>query len=230
MNKPKTTYDELKNMLPDYCFGKLSAEQTKAFEENINDFPELLDEVSKIKSSFENIDKELYKNTIDERTRNLSVKVNERISNQKLAGKYKYIKYLAPALSAVVLFFVVFKPFSSEVTETPAVSELITVSEVDKMLDESVNESDLLDASDSHIFEADFSALDDIAGIADELGAIYDEFAIDDLFESLDNFDSQDSQIDFTENNLYTIIDNLDENDVEQILEELNDAEIISEI
>ncbi len=102
-------YRKLQEMLPDYVFGQLSQEDNDFFLLHHRDFPDLIEEVDQAKAVFGKLEKMEIQKVVSDRTRNLSVKVNQR-RNSTMSEKQRrtrfFMKYLAPmaSLALVALF------------------------------------------------------------------------------------------------------------------------------
>ncbi len=108
MNNAHYTREEVEGMLPDYVFGRLTDAETRIFEETIEFFPELRSEIDDARALFEKIENMDFPAEIDQRTRNLSVKVNERLQRETdRPTAISWIRRLAPVmvLSTVILVF-----------------------------------------------------------------------------------------------------------------------------
>jgi len=93
-------YEEMKELLSDYSFGKLTPNEMSVFEENIDKYPELKNEVIEIRSAFSKLNKEQIKERIDRKTVNLSYKVNQnKYSKQRNKNLwFSIVKYSIPVL------------------------------------------------------------------------------------------------------------------------------------
>jgi hypothetical protein len=93
-------YDEMKELLSDYSFGKLTQYEISIFEANIDNYPELKNEVIEIRSAFSNLNKKQIKERIERKTVNLSYKVNQnKYSKQRNKNLwFSVIKFSIPVL------------------------------------------------------------------------------------------------------------------------------------
>ena len=73
------TYKEMQEMLPDFVFGRLSEEEKKLFEFNLQNYTDLQNEVNQVKDVFGRIDEMELDKKITQKTRNLSIKVMKRM-------------------------------------------------------------------------------------------------------------------------------------------------------
>ncbi|MFN3194718.1 MAG: hypothetical protein ACE364_02045 [Chlorobiota bacterium] len=103
------TEEEMRDLLSDYAFGKLSDYETSIFESNLSRFPEMENEIVEIKSVFSNLKKEKIKESLDNRTANISYKVNQKkYSKQRNRNLiFSVLKYSVPVLLFVIGFFAI---------------------------------------------------------------------------------------------------------------------------
>ena len=103
----KLSKDEMRELLSDYSFGKLTEYEKSIFESNIDNHPELKNEVIEIRSAFSKLNKEQIKESIDRKTVNLSYKVNQnKYSKQRNRNLwFSIFKFSTPVL---LLFFTYF--------------------------------------------------------------------------------------------------------------------------
>lgn len=99
------TKSELENLLPDYVFGKLSQESIVQFELSIAKYPELLSEIEEIQRVFTNVHSMEYNSSIDNRTRNLSLRVIEKLnlSRSKSPFMNRGIRFASPIIGLIIL-------------------------------------------------------------------------------------------------------------------------------
>jgi hypothetical protein len=104
---------ELEEQLPDYVFGRLDEENSKIFEENVVQYPDLLKEIEDVKSVFSKVEKMDFNNILDIKTRNLSVKVNNRLQKRKSNSSFGYIfKFAFPVAAVIAITIVLVQNFS----------------------------------------------------------------------------------------------------------------------
>lgn len=103
------TEAEMRDLLSDYAFGKLTDYESSIFESNLNRFPEIENEIVEIKSVFSNFKKEKIKESLDNRTANISYKVNQKkYSKQRNRNLiFSVLKYSVPVLLFIIGFFAV---------------------------------------------------------------------------------------------------------------------------
>ncbi|GAB1373006.1 hypothetical protein MASR1M45_30700 [Candidatus Kapaibacterium sp.] len=99
---------QLEGQLPDYVFDRLSDTEKAVFESEINNHPDLLNEINEVRRVFSQVDKMDFEKIINDKTRNTIVKVNKRLSNQSSkSGMSLLLRYAIPvAVSIAVLIFI----------------------------------------------------------------------------------------------------------------------------
>jgi len=105
----KLTEIEMKDLLSDYAFGKMSEYEKSIFEENLSDFPEIENEVLEIRSAFSKINQSEIKENLDKRTANISYKVNQtKYSKQRNRNLlFSLLKISVPVLLFTIGFLAV---------------------------------------------------------------------------------------------------------------------------
>lgn len=104
------TRQELEEMMSDYIFDRLDEKDAKEFDENISQFPDLLKEVDDAKRVFSQIDAMDIDSFIEGKTRNLSVKVNNRMQKRRAKlGNGFLFKYAIPSAFAIALVIFIFQ-------------------------------------------------------------------------------------------------------------------------
>ncbi|MBK9246774.1 MAG: hypothetical protein IPM69_01340 [Ignavibacteria bacterium] len=107
--------NEIQDLLPDYAFGKLAETEKVHFENSIPHYPELQSELLEIRNAFLKIENLQYDSSIDQRTRNLSLHVNERL-NKKREIQFRVVRltrYVIPIIGLAVLALFYIQPDES---------------------------------------------------------------------------------------------------------------------
>ena len=211
--KNKLTYTELERLLPDYLFGSLDNETKLQFEESAKDYPEILSEIESIKNTFNQFEKFDLKSSIKQESKNLSVKVQERLIKQKKSHLIMGIlpKYVYPSLGLVALIYFVF--ISDPLTNTTPIvnNEIVIFSDSDTSL---VNLE--LDDVLPELIESNLSYNDPLS-----LSNLIDETNIYNI-----NPDNLNHKYFLYNTNYEQLINNLNEDEFLELLEELNNENI----
>lgn len=113
---PLLSYAEVENLLPDFAFGDLGADEASRVEAALNAYPDLREELVLIRESFASIETEIEAmQRIDaQRLRNLSVHVQDRLRAQALrkARRWQIFRFVMPALATAALVAIIVVPNS----------------------------------------------------------------------------------------------------------------------
>jgi hypothetical protein len=105
------TLKDMQELLPDYVFGRLSVSDKNYFELSLPDYPEIREEINEVKAVFSRFERMDIDKIFESRTRNMSVKVNNRLENAKNRPvSNRLFKYIAPAFGMVFLLAVMLFP------------------------------------------------------------------------------------------------------------------------
>ena len=119
-SEDKMTRKEMEELLPDYAFGRMEKDSIEEYEKNLVEYPDLLKEIADIKKVFSRVEKMDFDSILDQRTRNLSVKVNNRrtITKPLLSGNAFLIRFAIPAVVVMAIMIAIFKgPVNKQNTE-----------------------------------------------------------------------------------------------------------------
>ncbi len=219
------TYEEMQERIADYCLGKLNNEEIILFEKSIPHYTELRNEIEEMQSAFSTDYKSVINDDMERKARNLSVRVNDKLANVKISNVTKYLKYIAPVLGVVLLFFII----RQTNIDIPLASEqVISEQDIDEITADVNNSDELLQVIDENDNYDEFSSevtIDDIGYDADE---VYDDIVIDDFFADIENNIEELNGLDLTEDDIYSIFNQIDNEEFEQILKEFQDVKIVS--
>ncbi len=104
-------YKKLQEMLPDFVFGDLNTDDHEFFLSHYKEFPDLIEEVDQATAVFDKLDKLEVKKVVSDRTRNLSVKVNQRRRGQMTERQRRtsfFAKFIAPSVSLALVAILMF--------------------------------------------------------------------------------------------------------------------------
>ncbi|MBI3258189.1 MAG: hypothetical protein HYZ54_01720 [Ignavibacteriae bacterium] len=102
---PSLSRKQTEEMLPDYAFGRLGAEDSLRFEKSIEAYPDLSQELKDIQGVFSKVEKMDFNSILENRTRNISVRVQERLAtkNAKNNSMSRLFRLVIPTVSIVAL-------------------------------------------------------------------------------------------------------------------------------
>jgi hypothetical protein len=233
----KLGLEEMQELFCDYAFNRLAEEDRILFEQNLIDFPELQQELVEVSQVFNKVESVDFDKKISSHTRNLSVKVNEKLSGKsKLSGNSGFIKkYLVPSLGLVIITFIIFSGklnlTNDNVTENKSKSPNIenftglTSAEVKSLFDD---ESEIIDVASNLSNGLNPKALEQFSFFADVLEESYNT----DLNGFVNTDDYSDNRANYlnssTQYQLFNQLENLDEDEFQKLLEELENADFNS--
>ncbi len=94
---------KLEELLPDYAFQSISDHEKLFFESNIKNFPDLQKELTEVKSVFCRIDKMNLNDDYSQRSRNISVKVLDKINHPGISNRSFLFRFVAPVFGLALL-------------------------------------------------------------------------------------------------------------------------------
>ncbi|PKL86798.1 MAG: hypothetical protein CVV22_01525 [Ignavibacteriae bacterium HGW-Ignavibacteriae-1] len=100
------TRKQVEEALPDYLFGALNDSEKIDFEQSIVQYPDLVQELNEAKALFDRIEKTDFENAVSSKTRNMSVKVNKKLSAKPQRKRFNLItRFVLPAAAIVLIMF-----------------------------------------------------------------------------------------------------------------------------
>lgn len=98
---------KIEENLPDYIFGRLSKDDIIFFEQNVNLFPDLMKECDDAKAFFNKLENMDFDKVFDEHTKNISVKVHNKMQKIRPVPVWAKISRIAfPVVAIAALFFI----------------------------------------------------------------------------------------------------------------------------
>lgn len=225
---------EMQELLPDYAFGRLDAEQESVFEYNLNKYPDISTELENVRAVFDRLEATDLDAVFSKHTRNMSVKVNDRIAARKHKSFFTSpFKFAYPALTIMVLgigFYWMFLTNSKQSIETShgeyAKSKIETFTEKDLglLIDSNATEADIQNMAEE-ITETPIVPVSD-ASIYDE--QVLEKVSINLLSENVINKIDKPSEVSSADvySSYYEFLDNADEigeENFQYILKEIQD-------
>lgn len=108
--REKLTYKQLQEMLPDYAFGRLDPESKQIFESSIIDYPDLLKELNEIRTVFSKVNEFDFKSFFEQNAKNISVRVQNQLNKTPSKFSFNYFsKIVVPTLglAAIVVVLII---------------------------------------------------------------------------------------------------------------------------
>lgn len=224
---------EMQDLFCDYVFNKLSEQDRLKFEESLPNYPEMKKDIENVYTSFDLIEKRKLDNIISNHTRNISVKVNEKLYNQ---SNFDYafnrlIKYLIPigGLAVIVIIITYFNFFNNNIplqNDNNTFSK-ITDKEINQLISDGITKENFLPTlnklnylpihsnTDTYLNYSSVELINDLESIYQQL---FSEQVLNDkiTFTKFENTKQYD---------LFNKIENLDEDEIEQLLKELENED-----
>lgn len=218
--KPTLTRKQLEEMLPDYAFGRLGAEDSLQFEQSIEEYPDLNQELRDIQSVFSKVEKMDFNSILENRTRNISVRVQQRLAskNSQSSSFSRLFRFVIPTAALAAMAYFVFTSdspfFNSSKNNLNVVSnehhvEVVHSSDAVSLLSGDVNPSAVLAEARTHQnnSEINITLQDNIA---------LDELIADNILPASEEFPTSEP----TEQD--EIWNNLTDNEIQDILKDLS--------
>ena len=187
----KFSHFEMQELIPDYVFGKISSSDREIFERTLPDYEDLQNEIEEIRSAFNKVEEIDPASRIEQRAKNISVKVQQRLEYEKDLKLPGFAKLFAPVLTvAAVVYILFFMEFGTDNKDIAVLDEpveefiLINESEALSLIEDSVSSENIAEVSGSletdlneDMSMAGFVDLDDLIEI--EVDSLYKEYVLD---------------------------------------------------
>ena len=242
-NNIKYSRKEMEERLPDYIFGKLEQDERNIFEQNLQFYPDLVKEIKDVSEVFAKVQKIDFNKIAEVESSNMSERVLRRIRIQdKSKSTYNYargntMRYLIPSLAAMLLIviatqFIIWNQTKQQISQNNQVVEELFDTQTPKVLELSPKDKAALDKSTAAITtplltENNMSIINNNAEINVLIDAMYAEF-VDNILDGLSNHQIEKvaSTVIYGNNYLQDLQD-IDEENLQNILNEVDNAEFI---
>ncbi|MBS3999814.1 MAG: hypothetical protein KGZ71_04970 [Desulfobulbaceae bacterium] len=216
------TKKQLEESLPDYLFGAMEEHEKYAFEQAIVQYPDLVQELNEAKALFDRIDKTDFDNAVSTQTRNMSVKVNRKLSaNHKHLKRFNLLtRFVIPAAAVVVImFYTLFVANDSNDITIEMKNQSLTsnydLDEIAVILSESESED-----VDEITMNTSFNQIN----FPDVYSDIIEEMYYEEMYNYIDQITNYVGS-NFSYNiNLYSNLETYEEEDFQDILKELENV------
>ncbi|OGU17460.1 MAG: hypothetical protein A2X61_08905 [Ignavibacteria bacterium GWB2_35_12] len=229
------TNKEMQEMLPDYVFGRLSTDDIQLYEYYLPNYPDLVDEIKQVKAVFGKVEKMDFDKKISQKTRNLSIKVMNRME-AKTAKQRRFsfaARYIVPTVGLAVVLILIF------VINPNLENSKMGNNKIDGKFGELqvLKNNDALTLFDSPAMEADYLALS--TNLASEnvkelsnpgmdegtAQSLWEDFISEHISSGLTGIETSLASMPDQHNyNLMNEMNNLEENDFQNILEEISNV------
>lgn len=231
-NTGKLSYKEMQELLPDYVFDRLSENEKTLFEQELERYPDLQQELSEVRSVFGRLNQMDFNKTLGDYTRNTSVKVKQRLSAKSKRSSYfgNSFKYLVPTAALIFIAYFVFFNFiktkpEAEIAENQKIAPLLSEQEFSSIFTSNIDEDELINISQN--LSMNCLGSDDIEEAIEDLAS--NDFFNDIMLSHLLSSDNDELEIDYSSTFYYEFINNIsliEENVFQIILKEIEDVEI----
>jgi len=197
------THKEMQERLPDYAFGKLSGEEKEIFEDSLDLFIDLQEELEETLLLFKRIEETDFSTKMQKKSKTISVEVQKELSMEKPRSRNIFGKVVVPTLGLAVMGYILF------FTDQFAPSNQKKISEY-----ELINQDDLL------ALGTDFDFVDYV-DFVDYGETVSSQFLDNNL--DYDVLELDISSVNLTNNE---VIENINNEEFETLLEGIYDAKI----
>lgn len=221
----KLSLEEMQDLLSDYAFEKLSENEDKIFEYNLQFYPELNQEIEDVRAVFKSIDNMDMDKFLSERTKDLSVKVNHKREKRKYQKQTGLKRFLLPVAIMMLIAFIVGEYKLSDVIDyvigNEKHSEVFNQKEMAILISD--EENDLINFIQPESKTEDLALAFDKSSELDELA--YEHIDLEDA-ENMEYFDlllqSNPANKNLIERTLSK--SDISENDFQNLIKELGNA------
>ncbi len=228
-------YKGMQEMLPDYVFGRLSAEDVELYENNLPDYPDLQDEIEEVRKVFGKVETMDFDKKIAQRTRNLSIKVMNRMEIYKAKQRrFSFAtRYVVPTFGLAIVLILIFvmnpnldksKTGKDILERKPGEFQFLKNKDALTLFDSPVQEADFLALSTNlateNVKELSHPGMDESTA-----KSIWENFISEHISSSLTGIETSFASLPDQHNyNLMNEMSSLEENDFQNILEEISNV------
>ncbi len=233
--KKKLTYKELQEMLPDYAFGRLDKEGMELFDQSVIDYPDLQRELNEIRDVFNKVNEFDFKSYFEQNAKNISVRVQNNLNKVPHKFSFNYFsRIVIPTLglAAIVIVLIITgiekdkknQNIQSHITKEYMLNQyeaMVIFEDLDSISNEELVNSIITNSMQNPNYD-----LKEIIKINDE--ELYYDLHSQYLLKLIENGDITNilnySNYFFIDYNLHSILDHIDEEQMQELLEELRNA------
>ena len=140
---------EMEQRLPAYIFGELCDAEKEIFESSIADFPDILNEITEVRRTFELLNQIDFDKVLFDKTKDLPARVVRKVarSNKKTTKFIVPLRFLVPAIvTAAILFFAIKTGLVKDYwlqTEQKNVPKLTKEDKINKVINQSMTSKEI---------------------------------------------------------------------------------------
>jgi hypothetical protein len=229
------SYKEMQELLPDYVFDRLTPEDKQLFESHVNKYPDLQNEIKQVRAVFARVDAMELDKKVSLRTRNLSVKVLNKMEYRTPGQKRLSfaMRYVIPTMAMAALLLIIFTFPGKKAVQPPSgqtvaakTHDILSQKDAMTLFDDNARQKDFLEMSANLTGvtskEAAHLGVDD--NTADQM---WENYLSENLVSTLNEKDgSLFVSPNHMGNDIFDEMENLDESDFQNILTEISNVNI----
>ena len=227
----KLNEKQMQEFLPDYVFGRLNESDKTNFEQNLPNFPEIQKEIKEVQAVFGKLNSMDIEKPIRERSRNLSVKVNEKINNNKSKVYSGFLspRFAMPIMALLIggLMIVYYGNQKNEMDNMKTDIQILTEKDIETIHNQE-EELTLIQESAELAFEENTSDYSDMVQFEDEIEQIANSVISKIALKETKEISIYFSKYNFLDPTILDDLDNLDEEEFQKLYEELKNEDINS--
>ncbi len=217
------TRKEMEELIADYAFGRLDKETYEAYSKNLVNYPDIAQEIEDTKKVFAKIESMDFNGIIENRTRNLSVKVNQRRISKKSKNSTSFlIKFGVPAAIIMAIAITIFKGGVGDKSETNDESQTGFRQKLQNVV--------VVDANVESILDYDYLSLSSQIYVAEsndmQINELVDYILTDNKEEKIQIYNQISNMVPATDYQIYDDIDDLKEDEFQILLKEIENVQI----
>ncbi len=221
------TYDEMQDLLADYIFNRVSEADKVLFEKSLPNYEDIQKEIADVRAVFNRMEKMDIDKKISKHTRNLSVKVNNRLASNPRSRRFRLVnKYLIPTFGVAVIIVLFMTHDFNQKENTHLAHKTFTTQNFIKFDENDFKNLNTAELSDNLLYsDKNYLAELNSEGINSKYDETINEFFSESDLNKINNMKDLgfNSQYD-----LFSPISSLDEDDIQYLLEEIQNAKFNS--
>lgn len=217
------TRKEMEELIADYAFGRLDKQTSEAYSKNLANYPDIAQEIEDTKKVFAKIESMDFNGIIDNRTRDLSVRVNQRRVLRKSNNSTSFlIKFGVPAAIVMAIAITIFKGGVGNMPDTNDKSQSGFSQKLQNMV--------VIDGSVESILDYDYLSLSSPVYVAERsdvrVEELVDYLQTNDKDEKIQIYNQLSNLVPATDYQIYDDIDDMKEEEFQLLLTEIKNVQI----
>lgn len=217
------TRKEMEELIADYAFGRLDKQTSEAYSKNLANYPDIAQEIEDTKKVFAKIESMDFNGIIDNRTRDLSVRVNQRRVLRKSNNSTSFlIKFGVPAAIVMAIAITIIKGGVGNMPDTNDKSQSGFSQKLQNMV--------VIDGSVESILDYDYLSLSSPVYVAERsdvrVEELVDYLQTNDKDEKIQIYNQLSNLVPATDCQIYDDIDDMKEEEFQLLLTEIKNVQI----